>query len=184
MQNVGHYLGAISCFLLNNPFKLLFFPIARVVSLPFEKKNKKKTVPLLITGLWVSALITHRILRCSSFVTFRFGRTLLKSDSLWILAARRCSQRARKPSASQQPAPAVTRASFSSGKEKKICNYKTLSHFEISAHLNSSRPDSGAGSQLLPLHVFPPTGPHGARHKRDRRTNCPRASAGVSHGWV
>lgn len=43
MQNVGHYLGAISCFLLNNPFKLLFFPIAWVVSLPFEKKKEKNS---------------------------------------------------------------------------------------------------------------------------------------------
>lgn len=44
MQNVGHYLGARSCFLLNNPFKLLFFSIAWVVSLPFEKNKPKNSL--------------------------------------------------------------------------------------------------------------------------------------------
>lgn len=39
MQNVGHFLEALSCFslLLNNPFKLLFSPIAWAVSLPLGK---------------------------------------------------------------------------------------------------------------------------------------------------
>ena len=101
MQNVGHYLEAIRCFLLNNPFKLLFFPIAWVVSLSFggkkqKKLHKKTTVPFLIMRLWASTLITHLILRCSSFVTFRFGHTLLKSNSLWILVIQSCSQRGRK----------------------------------------------------------------------------------------
>lgn len=44
MQNVGHYLEARSCFLLNNPFKLLFFPIAWVVSFPFEKNKPKNSL--------------------------------------------------------------------------------------------------------------------------------------------
>lgn len=127
MQNVGHYLGARSCFLLNNPFKLLFFPIAWVVSLPFEKNKPKNS---LIFNL--KALSKH------PYYTSHFKVFFLCYFQIWPhtfeerLSVNSCysellSKRKRggeKKSVSDQPTPVVTLTSFSSRKEKKFSSYK------------------------------------------------------------
>lgn len=145
MQNVGHYLGAGSCFLLNNPFNLLFFPIAWVVSLPFEKNKPKNS---LISNL---KALSKRPYYTSHFKVFflcyfqiwphTFEERLSVNSCYSELLSKREREGGKKCIRSAYACGDSHKFQFKEREENQ--QLQILTHFEISARLRSDRSDLG-----------------------------------------
>lgn len=185
MQNVGHYLGARSCFLLNNPFKLLFFPIAWVVSLPFEKNKPKNS---LIFNL---KTLSKRPYYTSHFKVFflcyfqiwphTFEERLSVNSCYSELLSKRERERGGKKKCIRSAYACGDSHKFQFKEREEIQQLRILTHFEISARLRSHRPDLGSECSA-PAHAqswtwFPLAS---SRAKKDQRANCLQANP--SHG--